>query len=51
MPPQDSRCNSWRLGTEASLLLAGAQVSTPAFDEPVDQRAGSQGALATNLRT
>ncbi|MBX4340807.1 DNA polymerase III subunit psi, partial [Mycobacterium tuberculosis] len=28
-----SRCNSWRLGTEASLPLAGAQVSTPAFDE------------------
>ena len=25
--------NSWRLGTEASLPLAGAQVSTPAFDE------------------
>ena len=33
MLPQDSRCNSWRLGTEASLPLAGAQVSTPAFDE------------------
>ena len=33
MLPQGSRCNSWRLGTEASLPLAGAQVSTPAFDE------------------
>ncbi|MFZ6870297.1 DNA polymerase III subunit psi, partial [Klebsiella pneumoniae] len=33
MLPQDSRCNSWRFGTEASLPLAGAQVSTPAFDE------------------
>ena len=33
MLPQDSRCNSWLLGTEASLPLAGAQVSTPAFDE------------------
>ncbi|MGX2010279.1 DNA polymerase III subunit psi, partial [Enterobacter asburiae] len=33
MLPQDSRCNSWRLGTDAPLLLAGAQVSTPAFDE------------------
>lgn len=26
MLPQDSRCNSWRLGTEASLPLAGAGV-------------------------
>ena len=33
MLPQDSRCNSWRLGTDAPLLLAGAQLSTPAFDE------------------
>lgn len=33
MLPQDSRCNSWRLGTETPLLLAGAQVATPAFDE------------------
>ncbi|MBM6532800.1 DNA polymerase III subunit psi, partial [Klebsiella pneumoniae] len=33
MQTQDSRCNSWRLGTEASLTLAGAQVSTPAYDE------------------
>ena len=33
MLPQDARCNSWRLGTDAPLLLAGAQLSTPAFDE------------------
>ena len=33
MLPQDSRCNSWRLGTDAPLPLAGAQLSTPAFDE------------------
>lgn len=33
MLPQDARCNSWRLGTGAPLLLAGAQLSTPAFDE------------------
>lgn len=26
MLPQDSRCNSWRLGTDAPLLLAGALV-------------------------
>ncbi|NDO81225.1 DNA polymerase III subunit psi [Citrobacter sp. NCU1] len=33
MLPQGSRCNSWRLGTEEPLLLEGAQVSTPAFNE------------------
>lgn len=33
MLPQDSCCNSWRLGTDTPLLLAGAQVVTPAFDE------------------
>lgn len=33
MLPQNSRCNGWRLGTDAPLPLAGAQVSTPAFDE------------------
>lgn len=33
MLPQNSRCNSWRLGCEAPLSLAGAQVSTPVFDE------------------
>ena len=33
MLPQDSRCNSWRLGTDAPLPLASAQLSTPAFDE------------------
>ena len=33
MLPQGSRCNSWRLGTEAPLSLEGAQVATPAFDE------------------
>ena len=33
MLPPNSRCNSWRLGTDAPLLLAGAQVTSPAFDE------------------
>ena len=33
MLPQDARCNSWRLGTDTPLMLAGAQLSTPAFDE------------------
>ncbi len=33
MLPQNSRCNSWRLGCETPLSLAGAQVSTPVFDE------------------
>lgn len=33
MLPQGSRCNSWRLGTDAPLSLEGAQVATPAFDE------------------
>jgi DNA polymerase-3 subunit psi len=29
MLPQDSRCNSWRLGTDAPLLLAGARFPRP----------------------
>ena len=33
MLPQDSRCNSWRLGIDEPLSLTGAQVSTPVFDE------------------
>lgn len=33
MLPQGSRCNSWRLGTDAPLTLEGAQIATPAFDE------------------
>ncbi len=33
MLPQDSRCNSWRLGTEASLPLAAPRCPAPAFDE------------------
>ncbi|HCM6913947.1 MULTISPECIES: DNA polymerase III subunit psi [Klebsiella] len=33
MLPQNSRCNSWRLGCETPLSLVGAQVSTPVFDE------------------
>lgn len=33
MLPQGSRCNSWRLGTDAPLPLEGAQVTTPAFNE------------------
>lgn len=33
MLPQNSRCNSWRLGCETPLSLAGAQASTPVFDE------------------
>ena len=33
MLPQGSRCNSWRLGTDAPLTREGAQIATPAFDE------------------
>ena len=33
MLPQGSRCNSWRVGTDAPLTLEGAQIATPAFDE------------------
>jgi DNA polymerase-3 subunit psi len=50
MLPQDSRCNSWRLGTEAPLLLAGARCPRPLLMNS-DQRACAQGAMATNLRT
>ncbi len=56
MLPQDSRCNSWRLGTEASLPLAGAQVSTPAFDElqtsaPARRRSGNKSAHMNTIST
>ena len=33
MLPQDSRCNSWRLGTDEPLSLEGAQVASPALTE------------------
>lgn len=33
MLPAESVCNSWRLGIEHPLPLAGAQVASPAFDE------------------
>ncbi|POT56076.1 DNA polymerase III subunit psi [Citrobacter amalonaticus] len=33
MLPEGSRCNSWRLGTDETLQLKGAQVSTPAYNE------------------
>ncbi len=33
MLPEGSTCNSWRLGIDAPLALAGAQVASPAFDE------------------
>jgi DNA polymerase-3 subunit psi len=33
MLPEGSTCNSWRLGIETPLALAGAQVASPAFDE------------------
>ncbi len=45
MLPQDSRCNSWRLGTDAPLPLAGAQLSTPAFDELLATSAPARMAL------
>ncbi len=32
MLPENSRCNSWRLGVEDPLALEGAQLSSPAFD-------------------
>lgn len=56
MLPQDSRCNSWLLGTEASLPLAGAQVSTPAFDElqtsaPARRRSGNKSAHMNTIST
>lgn len=33
MLPEGSTCNSWRLGVDTPLSLAGAQVASPAFDE------------------
>lgn len=33
MMPQDSRCNSWRLGVEQPLSLDGAQLVSPALGE------------------
>ena len=33
MLPQDSRCNSWRLGTDEPLSLEGAQVASPALTD------------------
>lgn len=53
MLPQDSRCNSWRLGTEASLPLAGAQVSTPALmnSRPARRLAGRSGNKSAHMNT
>ncbi len=56
MLPQDSRCNSWRLGTDAPLPLAGAQLSTPALMNsrparlPV-WRSGNKSALMNTIST
>ncbi|MGY6031205.1 DNA polymerase III subunit psi [Phytobacter sp. AG2a] len=33
MLPEGSACNSWRLGVATPLMLAGAQVASPALDE------------------
>ncbi|VDZ52970.1 DNA polymerase III subunit psi [Serratia odorifera] len=33
MLPDDSECNSWRLGITEPLVLAGAQLSSPALAE------------------
>ena len=33
MPPPESRCNSWLLGTHEALTLEGARVHSPALDE------------------
>ncbi|YBP35357.1 DNA polymerase III subunit psi [Klebsiella pneumoniae] len=33
MLPQDSRCNSWRIGAVDELPLEGSQISSPALDE------------------
>ena len=33
MLPQDSRCNSWRLGTDEPLSLEGAKVASPALTD------------------
>lgn len=33
MLPPESRCNSWLLGADEALTLAGARVHSPAFDE------------------
>lgn len=53
MLPQDSRCNSWRLGTEASLPLAGAQVSTPLLmnSRPARRLAGRSGNKSAHMNT
>ena len=52
MLPQDSRCNSWRLGTEASLPLAGA-VSTPLLmnSRPARRLAGRSGNKSAHMNT
>lgn len=53
MLPQDSRCNSWLLGTEASLPLAGAQVSTPLLmnSRPARRLAGRSGNKSAHMNT
>lgn len=53
MLPQDSRCNSWRLGTEASLPLAGAQCPPPLLmnSRPARRLAGRSGNKSAHMNT
>lgn len=53
MLPQDSRCNNWRLGTEASLPLAGAQCPPPLLmnSRPARRLAGRSGNKSAHMNT
>lgn len=52
MLPQDSRCNSWRLGTEASLPLAGASVHPLLMNSrPARRLAGRSGNKSAHMNT
>ncbi len=49
---QDSRCNSWRLGTEASLPLAGAQCPPLLMNSrPARRLAGRSGNKSAHMNT
>ncbi len=53
MLPQDSRCNSWLLGTEASLPLAGARCPPPLLmnSRPARRLAGRSGNKSAHMNT
>ncbi len=53
MLPQDSRCNSWRLGTEASLPLAAPRCPPPLLmnSRPARRLAGRSGNKSAHMNT